>query len=55
MLRDLIDQIESRETMLQRDDPDALLDLQQSKHTIQVPVPVFSRLLKLKLKLCQRK
>ena len=41
LFRELMMQIESRETMLQRDDlydSDTLLDLQQSKHTIQVLV-----------------
>jgi len=40
LLRDLIVQIESKETMLRQDDSlydaDSLLDLQQSKHAIQV-------------------
>jgi len=43
-LRDLIAQIESKETMLRQDDAlydaDTLLDLQQSKHAIQVMMAV---------------
>jgi len=41
LLRDLIAQIESKEAELRHDESDTLLDLQQSKHTIQVPYSQF--------------
>ena len=41
LLRDLIVQIESKEAELRHDESDTLLDLQQSKHTIQVPYSQF--------------